>query len=439
MIYFMKKCILGQKKLYLIMVFVLIFLSAIELYFTGMYSLFAALNVSGSMMIKSIATLITFLSLFLTLFINQYFIESKTAEFTIFFISGSSMKKTMQYILLQFGSLYLLSAFFCIPLGYLGLYVTSHYVELYLGIPVAISFLDLLGLFLVFLFTKLLYIFVLNIGFMYRVKGSIHAYMTNDYEAASSINYFSALSVPGKKKKFPIGKILSLVFLFVIIFVGFSILHQTPSSDSIMIGVFVILAAFVPLIQCIIPFVFQLFHDCYFMKKPIILLALSQLKESMHVIIAMVLLNTIFIPIFVSLFLIQNMSSLYFSMIIVCYIGLLVILLLGFYVRLHTYLPNKNNQLCTLWAIGYPTSSIKKIQYLELILFISLVFLFPLLLIGYVLMYAYSLHLISMNYLLILIGSYVFAYGLFSIYMCFSYQKQTKEVLHNVNYLNREQ
>ena len=77
MILYLQKIIKSQRKLYLIILFILTILSALEFVLLGIYSSFTDLSNLYFIILRLISAIAIFISFFLTLMINNYFIENK--------------------------------------------------------------------------------------------------------------------------------------------------------------------------------------------------------------------------------------------------------------------------------------------------------------------------------------------------------------------------
>lgn len=435
---FIYQCMLGQKKLYLIMLFVLTALATIELYFAGIYTVFMELEGSSAFIIRTLATFISFFSCFFTLFINQFFLESKTEEISILMITGGSFKRNLSYICIQFGIFYLVTTLLSLPLGISALTLTSGIIETTLQTQVSISISTLMMIFGSFIVMKLIFLLFLNISFFNRVEMSIYKYMTGVSKSDKPANDFtSQLPSLGKPKK-PYGSVFIVLFTILLLINGITGLVDLQSPmNTLLFHVCMLLVSFLLIINKWIPLLFKLFHDRYFMNHPFLLFTISHLKETMQVIGTMVNMNAIFIPIILSLFIIPIFEADYSSFLLICYIALLSMIILGFFIRFHVYLPTKSRDIATLQALGYRDKFIINMQKLEVFIFILFTFLLPFLCFSIVLYQGWYQGIIEMSTISIIGSVYLGFYSLFSVHMYVSYMKQTREVLQDVRYLNR--
>lgn len=440
MFHFIYQCMLGQKKLYIIMLVVLTLLATIELYFAGIYTAFMGLSGSSAYIIRTLATFISFLSCFLTLFINQFFLEGKTEELSIFMITGGSAKKSLSYIIIQFGIFYVVATLLAIPLGALALSMTINLVAIQLDSIIHISLLSLLSIFGSFVIMKLIFVLLLNVSFLNRVAISIYKYMTSTGKPSEQSNdFFSQLPRTGKAK-FPVGSFFIVAMTIVLFFVGIKgLVSFEEDMSSLLFSIVVLLVSFLLVINTWIPLSFNLFHDRYLMKKPFLLFSLCYIKQTMKTMSAMINMNAIFIPMTLCLFVLPVFDGSYTIFLMICYIALMLMLFLGFFIRFHVYLPTKSRDIATMRALGYKDIFIIRIQKVEVFTFVFLTFILPFLCFSYVLGQGYLQGFISLGVIGVVLIIYVFFYGMFSIYIYWCYQKQAKEVLGDVRYLNRSE
>ena len=119
MILYLMKIIKSQKKIYITVLSILTLLSSFEFVLLGIYSSFSQELNLNNILIRLISSIAVFVAFFLTLMINNFFIENKYEEFSIILLSGSRTRTVIQYIVLQFGLLFVLADLLGIGLGYI--------------------------------------------------------------------------------------------------------------------------------------------------------------------------------------------------------------------------------------------------------------------------------------------------------------------------------
>ena len=108
---YLKKIIKSQWKMYSFLILILLCLSSFEFVLLCIYSCFEINQGIDTILLRFIPTLGVFVSMFLTLLMNNYFLESKKEEFSIILLSGCRNREIIFYIIVQFGVLFLIGDF----------------------------------------------------------------------------------------------------------------------------------------------------------------------------------------------------------------------------------------------------------------------------------------------------------------------------------------
>lgn len=438
MLTFVKKIVIGQKKIYIILSIALSLLSCFEFIVLSLYTNSNIGDEVSRIILRSGPTIAVFVSFFLTLFINNFFVNSKTEEFSIILLSGRNLKQILKYIIIQFGPLFIVTAVIGGILGLGSMLLINNILStLYSDLIFNIDLVETVLLFLVFLILKLMYVTLLNQGKFYQIQTNIVKYMKSTNNEPSKTNYFSEF-IPEKKKKFPIGRCASTLFAIFIMIISIRQMFSTTGDimDSFMY-VIVILMIEVMLINSTIPLLFDILHDRFLLKHPTLLMALSQLMDISTVMISVINTNAIITPILISLLMVPTTDTNTSVTIILCFIIIMIMMMLSFLIRFSVYLPTKITDIATLKAIGYREKQIHRIQTVEITGFLLFILGIPIVIFTNVLYQGYLSHLIELSTVYLMSGSYIVFYVLLCGYMIVAYKSLTKEVLQDVKYLNR--
>ena len=185
MILYLQKIIKSQRKLYLIILFILTILSALEFVLLGIYSSFTDLSNLYFIILRLISAIAIFISFFLTLMINNYFIENKYEEFSIILLSGCRTKNIIEYIILQFGMLFVLADIMGFAVGYILMFMINHIQSYYFNYSIVTIAFSYAGI----LLCKMIYVFMINFGKFIRIKLNI----AEDCSLIRHINFLWAL------------------------------------------------------------------------------------------------------------------------------------------------------------------------------------------------------------------------------------------------------
>ncbi|MFV0396000.1 MAG: hypothetical protein ACK5LC_16710 [Coprobacillaceae bacterium] len=440
MLTFIRKIVNGQKKVYLIMCTVLSLLSCFEFVVLSMYTNSSQGDFFSQSMIRIVPSIAVFVSFFLILFINNFFVNSKTEEFSIIILSGRNLKQILKYIFIQFGTMYIFTSIIGMGLG-IGLLYGINFVLGILNSNVVyiFDFMQTLYFFLAFLGLKLIYIILLNQGKFIRIQADIVNYLKQDKEEASKPNPFSDYTSK-KKKKFPVGRCLSTVFAIFLMIISINeILNNITDIYNTIIFFCISLLAEVMIINSTLPLLFDILHDRYLLKHPVLLMALTQLMDMSKVMASIININATIIPIIFAFLLLPEISEIVSVTIVLCFFIIMIMMILSFFVRFAVYLPTKAEDIAVLKAIRYQKKQIDKMQRIGIICFLLFIIGIPIILYGIVLYQGYVAKLIELSLIYLLAGSYIILYIALCSYMIISYKRLTKEVVSDVKYLNRSE
>lgn len=439
MLTFIKKIITSQKKIYITIALVLTILSSLEFTLIAMYA--SNSEVATTTMISIICTMTLFVSCFITLFINNYFVDSKTEEFSIILLSGRNLKQILKYIIIQFGTLFMGSA--CIGAG-LGIGIIN-VINLFIsanGAPLfQFSLNQTFFVFISYIIIKIIYIFLLNFGKFITIKLDIAKYMNHTVDESSKPNYFSSFAPLNikNKKKFPIGKFLETILAIYILYACFTgIMSHVDVSTMVMYFAFS-LCAEIFILNSTIPLLFDILHDRFLLKHPILLLGMSQLMNLSKIMISLININALVIPMMFIILFLEYSTPLVEAVITICFFILIIIMLLSFIFRFAIYIPTKARDIATLKALGYKRKQIYQAQHIEIFFFILFVIGLPFITYSTILYQGYALQYIGMQTIYLLLVAYLSLCIILSGYMIINYGQLTKEVLLDVKYLNRSE
>ena len=150
----------------------------------------------------------------------------------------------------------------------------------------------------------------------------------------------------------------------------------------------------------------------------------------------MINISAVVVPIIISFLFLQSVSIDVQNAMMMSFFALMASMFLCFIIRFMIYLPTRASVIATMRALGYNKKSIFKIHYQEMMLFIILIVIFPIVMYGSLLYQSYLVNMITYNTFITMIAIYIILYTFMSIYMIVSYRKLIKEVYDDVRYLN---
>ena len=442
MLTFIKEIIIGQKKRYLTIAMVFAILFCFDFILVVMLTNIPNDTDSLSPLIASILIMLVILiSFILLLFINNFFISEKSDEFSIILLSGRNVLQISKYIIIQFGTLFILTATIGGLLGYF--FINNiHYIfnnMLMIEIFKIHSLLKINYYFIALLAIKLCFLFIIDFGKFMDIKFRIVEYMNHIQKHKTKVSFFSTFIVEKEKKSFPIWQ-FTIVFLSLFIIIT-SIQHIIVIKDFVSLLIYFTssLIALVFFIKYFIPFFLDIFHNNWLIKQPKILIAINRLIYLMKAMFPLTLINSLLIPFMFFLISIPKSSFYLLEITIICYLMLLIMIIISYIFRASIYIPSKSKDIATLKAIGYSKKEIYTIHLIEVFLFFLFSALLPFIIYITVVYKSYTLLYINGTMITILIICYFFAYLFVAIYMIHSYISLTKGVIKDVKYLNRSE
>lgn len=440
MITFVKKVVASQKKFYLGLLTILSFLASFEYISVVIYS--GATNLNNfidQFMLQSVTGIVIMIAFVLILFVNNYLVEHKTDEFSLILLMGKNTKQVLRYIIIQFGLLFLLSYLLgaVIGSGLLLLY-QQLYVETVMGTIDSIIFV-----YGALFITKIIYVVVIDFGKFLRIKMDIASYM-NHVPETTNFNPFAVFSSGSKlvdvNAKQIIGanagKVFTLIIGCLFLYIGLSQL-LSDSSQNIAVSYMFSLVGELIIINKFIPLLFDLLHNKVLLKSKDWLMILSNLKEVSKAMSVMINISSVVVPIIIAFLYLQNVSVIVQNAMLVTFFALMAGMFLCFIVRFMIYIPSRANVIAMMKSLGYSKKNIYQIHIKEILIFVLLFIIFPIVIYGLVLYQSYLNNMIAYNTLITMVLVYIGLYAIMTVYMILSYYKLIREVYSDVKYLNR--
>lgn len=435
MILYLKKIIKSQKKIYITVLSILTLLSSFEFVLLGIYSSFSHEMNINNILIKLISSIAVFVAFFLTMMINNFFIENKYEEFSIILLSGSRTRAVIQYIIVQFGILFLLADLLGIGIGYLLMEIVNAiqpYQFVYSGSTLLFAYAGIL-------LCKIIYVLMINLGKFVKIKLNIADFITRHTSMTSKKNYFAGKMFNSDRRKYPIKELLVTAIGIFLLVMSIQGIFDRNNDSLLSIYFAFFLAGEIILINTTIPLVFDFLHDRYLMKAPRLILILANIMQLSKVLIAMINIMAVVIPICLSNFLFGIMNNEIKIVTILCFYILLIMIVLSFILRFQVYLPAIETDIATLKAIGYQYRQLLFIYNKVVLGFMLIIVILPLILYSLLLYRTCQMGYLSSQLVIILIFSYFIVFTLLAIYMMYAYHLTVKEVYHDVKYLNRSE
>lgn len=425
---YLKKIIKSQWKMYSFLILILLCLSSFEFVLLCIYSCFEINQGIDTILLRFIPTLGVFASMFLTLLMNNYFLESKKEEFSIILLSGCRNREIIFYIIVQFGVLFLIGDFLGGVLG-IGL---MKIINLYSKYYFYYIYDRMFCLYIAFFICKIIYIYMINFSQFIQIKMSISDYLTHHQQKTSKVSFKI-------KKQKPIKEILITILAVLMIVFSLQGLFQIENSTLLPIYFIFFLMGELILINTTIPFMYDLLHDSYLLKNPKGLMVLSYVMNLSKVLGSIVYVLSVVVPVCLVVYFFKIDSLAYVSVSNISYIMMLLMMFICFILRFQVYLPQIHQEIVVKKALGFRFKEIQSIYRDVAVVFVLLIDIFPFILYGTMLYLAYLQNQITYNNMLLLSLSYLILFLIYGCYINYQYQKTIKEVYFNVKYINRSE
>lgn len=425
---YLKKIIKSQWKMYSFLILILLCLSSFEFVLLCIYSCFEINQGIDTIILRFIPTLGVFVSMFLTLLMNNYFLESKKEEFSIILLSGCRNREIILYIIVQFGVLFLIGDFLGGALG-IGL---MKIINLYSKYYFYYIYDRVLYLYIAFFICKIIYVYMINFSQFIQIKMSISDYLTHHQQKTSKVSFKI-------KKQKPIKEILITILAVLMIVFSLQGLFQIENSTLLPIYFIFFLMGELILINTTIPFMYDLLHDSYLLKNPKGLTVLSYVMNLSKVLGSIVYVLSVVVPVCLVVYFLKIDSLAYVSVSNISYIMMLLMMFICFVLRFQVYLPQIHQEIVVKKALGFRLKEIQRIYRDVAVIFVLLIDIFPFILYGTMLYLAYLQNQITYNNMLLLSLSYLILFLIYGCYINYQYQKTIKEVYFNVKYINRSE
>lgn len=431
MVRYLRKIVQSQKKLYLTMMMILTLLAAFEFVLLSIYSFSSQRD---DVFLKLMPAITIFVSFFLTLIMNHFFIESKNEELSMILLSGSRIKEVVEYIVIQFGLLFFISDLIGFIVGIGLMFIVNALLPYYFLYDI----LEVLFVFLGIFICKIIYVFLLNFGKFVKIKLDVATYILHHSTKTSKPGYFSQYLFD-EKHRFPVRA--CLLTLLALLLIALSIQGLFENEQDVLLPLYFIffLSGEIIIIYTTIPLIFDFCHDRKLMTMPKTIMVLANVMDLSKVLVSMINILACVMPICLSQFFMEGLDDVSLSVTMVCYYVFLIMMLLSFILRFQIYLPAIETDIATLKAIGYNFQQLKTIYNFVVLCFMIVVFCIPLILYILMLYRSYQLTYISLDMLIVLVVSYCAVFAILAIYMLHQYHQTVKEAYSDVKYLNRSE
>ncbi|MEG0365814.1 MAG: FtsX-like permease family protein [Coprobacillus sp.] len=439
---FVCKVFKNKKKEYILLLLILTLLMSFEFCFLAMYNSFTYFDfdIYVALSMNSIPSISIFIAVILIVFVVKYFIDSKKQEFSILLLSGRKPKDLFVYLILQFGFLSLISFILGIGIGTC-IMITIQYIVEFLSLSYSLTYnlSSVLFLYVCFLFISLTLILAVASRQFVMLDTNLSSHLS--HKASANLNTVPIkLSAKSKKKKLPIISILiSLIVVYITVTQIIQMMDPSISLYNLFISFSLSLFGIIFVINTIIPLLYDILHDSFLVKHPILLQGLAQFNSFLKTLITLLNMNAYILPILLFMLFFSDKNEIAQVILVPSFIMNVIMIVLCFVLRFSIYNRQHLSSLSLFHSLGYDSNKLFKISLVKNIIFGLFGILIPFLLLVQLFIKAVNEGYMNSQLATLLIIFYIVVYLGLVIYIMIKERNSQKEVTDHVKYLNRGQ
>lgn len=336
MLLFTIKTIKSLKKNYLLYFGMMTLLFAFEFCFIAMFDYLNQLLLDPIifMAISFIPFMSLLISVVLSAFLSQYFIQSKQHEFSMLLMFGRKAQDLFVYLWIQFGTILLTAFIIGIGLGILlieiiNIFLANHFTFFY-SIPYTI-FIDIFAL----IFT-LIIVFALSAKQLTYIDchmmETLHQKTTQEiapYQIFMSRHYY--------KRKIPFSRIFISIIEIIILFYSIDALVHNTILQNKLIYFLLCFSSIIYLSNQFIPLIFDLFYK-QITHHSLLFHSLTSYMYLTHQLLSITNIHSIVLPSLFMLLMLCDPNNHITLLVVPCFIMLLILLLMCIVMKYTLYL-----------------------------------------------------------------------------------------------------
>lgn len=437
MLLFTIKTIKSLKKNYLLYFGMMTLLFAFEFCFIAMFDYLNQLLLDPIifMAISFIPFMSLLISVVLSAFLSQYFIQSKQHEFSMLLMFGRKAQDLFVYLWIQFGTILLTAFIIGIGLGILlieiiNIFLANHFTFFY-SIPYTI-FIDIFAL----IFT-LIIVFALSAKQLTYIDchmmETLHQKTTQEiapYQIFMSRHYY--------KRKIPFSRIFISIIEIIILFYSIDALVHNTILQNKLIHFLLCFSSIIYLSNQFIPLIFDLFYK-QITHHSLLFHSLTSYMYLTHQLLSITNIHSIVLPSLFMLLMLCDPNNHITLLVVPCFIMLLILLLMCIVMKYTLYLQSLKKIYATQGALGYSIPQLFQISLLKTLFFFLSFVLIPYLYIYYLGQYIIQNQILESQMMYGLEIFYIISYLIFMVSMIYKEKQFMKEATSYVKYLNRSE
>lgn len=366
---------------------------------------------NGEQFFYNFSTLALMVIIFvMIIFINHFFTDKKKQEFSLILISGRKIVNIIQFLVMQYGAIFIISNIFSMIIGKIMLEIITNYLLVQHHTVLQLNTFNALGMFFLMDVLIFIYIMLINLGIFIRLETKIVNLMSQKTSQPKSafidrIIYNQKNNLKKKKYQGINQTIIHLVIVVIMILSLIGIFFNENANQKILLHVTANLS-FIALINITIPYLFEILHK-RLLKSVILLVGCSNIMHMIKSMLVLINLSSLLIPVTITL-MVSFSISIVTQIYIVIYILIIIIMLfISMIFKLSLMSKSKYQQQQTLRTIGINNNQMRKIKLLEFNGFYIITVIMPMIL-SFLLLYSgLCQHVIDNVFAKMIISEYI--------------------------------
>lgn len=448
---FSLKIMSKEKKKYFSFAMTMLILTTVEFIFFELvnHNLITGMPVDERISLSILSLMIITFSFFITFYVNSQYIDYKRKELGLLYLCGRNLLDISKYLLVQYLIIFVIVIPAGIVLGGLILPILYSFIANQFDISINIYQYNSIGMIetLIFVFTKICYIVMINIGFTYRneiieiinrtdKKKNKQMLDVVKYGGGSTIKMsfasFGMMGMDPKKRQEILSrsiddtikerkikaasstskKPLIMTLLAILFYFGTLVLMimNDFTSGNFSMYTYINSVALMAIVSYAIPYFIGKSRDTILKKSPIKFVVFNDLQLMLKDSIVPLVLIVVILPSVVSIISFSLGENLYRMIALIGYIVLEIILAGCLYFKNIVYIHSRESEFKALSVMGYNQDMLKKIIHQEVIYHYLIASILPLISIIIQIYKSYVFGGLSPMIMTIMVISYLFIF-----------------------------
>ena len=389
---FFRLCLKNEFKDYLAVVLALsLFLSFEYLIWNIFFCVYGHFTSFGEHFFYNFSTLALIVIIFtMILFINNFFTDKKKKEFSLILMCGRKTTDIIGFLVMQYGTIFILSNAISMIVGKIILEVLSAYLYTHHHMVLQFHTFYALGMFFLMDGLIFIYIMLINFGMFIRLETKIVNLMSHKTAQPKtsfldSIGLHQLIKAKNEEQEERKKVFIHLGIILIMILSLISIFFKGEPNQKIVTHVCANLS-FIAFINFTIPYLFDILHK-RFLKSVILLVGCSNIIHMIKSMLFLINISSLLIPVTITFMVVFSMGIVTQVYMVIYILIIVVMLFISMIFKLSLMTETKQAQQQTLRTLGVNHEQIQKIKQFELNIFYVITVILPMML-SFLLLYS---------------------------------------------------